>query len=64
MIKDLSNNTIELITDSFTTTPFTKRIISTNWHPKVESMVTLRMQDSLITQEKVDQLINDLLDQQ
>ena len=49
LIKDLSANAIELITDSFVSTPFTKRIVNTSWHPDMESVVTMRTENSLIT---------------
>jgi hypothetical protein len=49
LIKDLSSNAIELISDSFVSTPFTKRIMNTNWHPDMETVITKRKANSLIT---------------
>ena len=62
LIKDLSANAIELIADSFVSTPFTKRIVNTAWHPDMESVVTMRLEKSLITQEAVDETITQILD--
>ena len=61
MIKDLSANAIELIAESFVSTPFTKRIVNTSWHPDMESVVTMRTENSLITQESVDKNIQEIL---
>lgn len=61
LIKDLSSNAIELIADSFVNTPFTRRILNTSWHPDMESVVTMRTNNSLITQEQVDKRIQAIL---
>ena len=54
LIKDLSQNAIELIADSFVATPFTKRILNCSWYPEMEPIVTMRMDSSLVTQSDVN----------
>ena len=63
LIKDLSQNAIELIADSFVATPFTKRILNCSWYPEMEPIVTMRMDSSLVTQSDVNCRIQQILEE-
>ena len=60
LLTNLSGSAIELIQDSFISTPFTRLITSTVWHKEL-SMVTFKMARSIVTQEDCDKQIENLL---
>ena len=56
LLKVLNSNSLELIQDSFITTPFTRKIVNTSWAPEA-TLITFRQRTSIITEEECDEVI-------
>lgn len=49
LLKNLNSNALELISDSFVSSIFTKKIETTSWHPETQ-MITFRKNTSILTE--------------
>jgi len=58
LLENVSTSFIELCDDSFTETPFTKKITNTDWYSEA-TMLTLRKKSSLITELELEQDVRD-----
>ena len=59
----MSASCVELIQDSFIETPFTQKIMTTQWHDACEGLVTFRQTTSILTEDLCDAEIGKFLDQ-
>ena len=56
LLKNLSAGSLELIQDSFITTPFTKKIVNTVWSPD-QTLITFRKNTSILTEDECEDII-------
>jgi hypothetical protein len=60
ILDDLSPGALELIAESFISTPFTKKVVNTVWNSD-QSLITFRKNSSILTEEECNQKIKERL---